>query len=173
MSTSPATNRPALSGNLANKSAAELLATPVQFLKGVGPDRAKLMERLGLRTAADVLFNFPRDYQDLTRPASDRAVGGRQAAKRARQRGRKSSCATPAWGVRCWECWCSAGRCSCGRCGSTCRSWRRSFAKGRKCCSRASRGGRGSAGRWPIRACSGSMRRKAMRRRGNCCRCTR
>ena len=66
MSTSPATNRPALSGNLANKSAAELLATPVQFLKGVGPDRAKLMERLGLRTAADVLFNFPRDYQDLT-----------------------------------------------------------------------------------------------------------
>jgi len=48
------------------KSPAELLATPVQFLKGVGPDRAKLLERLDLRTAADVLFNFPRDYQDLT-----------------------------------------------------------------------------------------------------------
>ena len=38
----------------------------MQFLKGVGPDRAKLLERMGLRTAADVLFNFPRDYQDLT-----------------------------------------------------------------------------------------------------------
>ncbi len=62
MSTSSATNR---AGNYA-KSAAEQLATPVQFLKGVGPDRAKLMERLGLRTAADVLFNFPRDYQDLS-----------------------------------------------------------------------------------------------------------
>ncbi len=49
-----------------NRSPAELLSTPVQFLKGVGPDRAKLLERIGLRTAADVLFNFPRDYQDLT-----------------------------------------------------------------------------------------------------------
>jgi len=49
-----------------HKSATELLATPVQFIKGVGPDRAKLLERLELRTAADVLFNFPRDYQDLT-----------------------------------------------------------------------------------------------------------
>ncbi len=52
--------------SLPPKTPAELLATPVQFLKGVGPDRAKLLERIGLRTAADVLFNFPRDYQDLT-----------------------------------------------------------------------------------------------------------
>src|SRR5436190_11216072 len=49
-----------------DKSAAELLATPVQFLKGGGPDLSGLLERIGLRTAADVLFNFPRDYQDLT-----------------------------------------------------------------------------------------------------------
>jgi ATP-dependent DNA helicase RecG len=62
MTETPLTHLPALP----QKSAAELLATPVQFLKGVGPDRAKLLERLGLRTAADVLFNFPRDYQDLT-----------------------------------------------------------------------------------------------------------
>jgi ATP-dependent DNA helicase RecG len=48
------------------------LLTPVQFLRGVGPQRAELLERLGLRTARDVLFNFPRDYQDLTdlRPIS-------------------------------------------------------------------------------------------------------
>ncbi|HTQ39288.1 MAG TPA: ATP-dependent DNA helicase RecG [Pirellulales bacterium] len=65
--TSPAaTNHSAPSQNAANKSTIEALATPVQFLKGVGPDRAKLMERIGLRTAADVLFNFPRDYQDLS-----------------------------------------------------------------------------------------------------------
>jgi ATP-dependent DNA helicase RecG len=48
------------------KSPAELLATPVQFLKGVGPQRAELLEKLGLRTARDVLFFFPRDYQDLS-----------------------------------------------------------------------------------------------------------
>ncbi|MEX2140863.1 MAG: ATP-dependent DNA helicase RecG [Pirellulales bacterium] len=47
-------------------SPAERLATPVQYLKGVGPERAALLERLGLRTARDVLFLFPRDYQDLT-----------------------------------------------------------------------------------------------------------
>lgn len=48
------------------RTATELLATQVQFLKGVGPARAPLLERLGLRTARDVLFYFPRDYQDLT-----------------------------------------------------------------------------------------------------------
>ena len=41
------------------------LATPVEFVKGVGPARAELLERLGLRTAAHLLFHFPRDYQDL------------------------------------------------------------------------------------------------------------
>jgi len=42
------------------------LTTPVQFLKGVGPQRAELLARLDLHTARDVLFYFPRDYQDLT-----------------------------------------------------------------------------------------------------------
>lgn len=46
--------------------AAEGLRTPVQFLKGVGPERAELLARLGLRTAADVLFHFPRAYQDMS-----------------------------------------------------------------------------------------------------------
>jgi ATP-dependent DNA helicase RecG len=48
------------------KTPGELLLTPVQYLKGVGPQRAKLLERLGLLTARDILFFFPRDYQDLT-----------------------------------------------------------------------------------------------------------
>src|SRR5262249_17915332 len=48
------------------KSPAEMLATPVTYIKGVGPARGELLERLGLRTARDVLFFFPRDYQDLT-----------------------------------------------------------------------------------------------------------
>ncbi len=42
------------------------LATPVQFLKGVGPQRAERLANLGIRTAQDILFFFPRDYQDLT-----------------------------------------------------------------------------------------------------------
>jgi ATP-dependent DNA helicase RecG len=47
-------------------SPAEALATPVQFLKGVGPQRVELLARLGLSTAQDVLFFFPRAYEDLT-----------------------------------------------------------------------------------------------------------
>lgn len=47
------------------RDALQRLATPVQFLHGVGPQRAELLEHLGLFTARDVLFYFPRDYQDL------------------------------------------------------------------------------------------------------------
>lgn len=52
--------------NPSTTSAAQQLATPVQFLKGVGAQRAELLARLDLYTAADLLFYFPRDYQDLT-----------------------------------------------------------------------------------------------------------
>lgn len=43
------------------------LSQPLQFVKGVGPNRAVLLEKLGLRTAADLLFYFPRSYQDFTK----------------------------------------------------------------------------------------------------------
>jgi ATP-dependent DNA helicase RecG len=42
------------------------LTQPVQFIKGVGSERAKVLERLNLRTAADLLFFFPRSYEDFT-----------------------------------------------------------------------------------------------------------
>lgn len=42
------------------------LLTPAQFLKGVGPKRADPLAKLGLFTARDILFFFPRDYRDLT-----------------------------------------------------------------------------------------------------------
>lgn len=42
------------------------LATPVHSLPGVGLARAKRLAKIGLRTARDVLFLFPRDYE---RPA--------------------------------------------------------------------------------------------------------
>lgn len=42
------------------------LATPIQFLKGGGPARAELFAKLGVLNVRDLLFFFPRDYQDLT-----------------------------------------------------------------------------------------------------------
>ena len=48
------------------KTPIQQLTQPIQFLKGVGPYRAELLEKLGLRTAADLLFFFPRKYQDFT-----------------------------------------------------------------------------------------------------------
>jgi ATP-dependent DNA helicase RecG len=42
------------------------LDRPVQFLKGVGPRRAPLLQRLKLLTARDVLYHVPRRYEDAT-----------------------------------------------------------------------------------------------------------
>src|SRR3954471_206540 len=53
-------------------TAAEMLATPVEFIRGVGPQRAELLARLGVRTAGDLIFLFPRDYEDLS---DRRAIG--------------------------------------------------------------------------------------------------
>ena len=38
----------------------------IQYLKGVGPQRAALFEKLGVRTLRDLVGFFPRDYQDMT-----------------------------------------------------------------------------------------------------------
>ena len=43
-----------------------LLQSDVQFVKGVGPDRAKLLQKLEIRTAEDLLWHLPRDLLDLT-----------------------------------------------------------------------------------------------------------
>lgn len=42
------------------------LKTPVQFVSGVGPFRAKLLAKLELHTAEDLLFYVPRDVLDLS-----------------------------------------------------------------------------------------------------------
>ena len=43
------------------------LATPLAQVAGIGPQWAELFKRLELFTVRDLLFHFPRDYQDLTR----------------------------------------------------------------------------------------------------------
>ena len=49
-----------------DKAAQIQLLTPVQYLPGVGPQRAARYEKLGIRCAQDLLFQFPRDYQDMS-----------------------------------------------------------------------------------------------------------
>ena len=41
-------------------------AVPLQFLKGIGPHRAALLEKQGIRSLLDLLFYVPRRYLDRT-----------------------------------------------------------------------------------------------------------
>ncbi len=66
-------------------TADEVLATPLQFLKGVGPKRAADFEHAGLRTLEDLLYRFPLRYEDRShlqpiaalKPGQTAAVAGR------------------------------------------------------------------------------------------------
>lgn len=62
---------------------------PVQFLKGVGERRAESLHRLGIRTAADLLYHVPHRYEDAStvtpikevEPGMDVTVMGRVISK--------------------------------------------------------------------------------------------
>jgi len=45
-------------------SSADLWNIPIQFARGVGPKRAQLLERLGIRTVEDALWFLPWRYED-------------------------------------------------------------------------------------------------------------
>ena len=45
-------------------AATELLARHLQYVKGVGPRRMALLQRLNLRTLQDLLFHFPETHKD-------------------------------------------------------------------------------------------------------------
>ncbi|MDP2941806.1 MAG: ATP-dependent DNA helicase RecG, partial [Candidatus Omnitrophota bacterium] len=40
---------------------------PIQYLKGIGPKRAELFNKLGVYSVEDLLYYFPRRYQDRTK----------------------------------------------------------------------------------------------------------
>ena len=40
------------------------LDKPIQYLKGVGEKRAALFNKKGIRTVGDLLYFFPRSYED-------------------------------------------------------------------------------------------------------------
>lgn len=42
------------------------LENSVQYIKGVGPSRARLLSKLGVHTVEDLLFLFPRRYEDYS-----------------------------------------------------------------------------------------------------------
>ena len=57
------------------------LATPLQFLKGVGPRKAADLKRAGLATVEDLLYRFPFRYEDRSRmqPIASLRPGNRAA----------------------------------------------------------------------------------------------
>ena len=51
-------------GRGAGAAAPHPLATPLQFVKGIGPQRAKLLGNLGLHTVEDALYYLPARHED-------------------------------------------------------------------------------------------------------------
>lgn len=48
--------------------------TPIQSLKGIGPAKAKLFHKLGIRTIEDLLYHYPRGYKDKSLVANIEGV---------------------------------------------------------------------------------------------------
>ena len=67
----------------------DILATPLQFLKGVGPRRAADLARTGLLTIEDLLYRFPIRYEDRSRL---QPIASLRPAQRASVSGRIVSC---------------------------------------------------------------------------------
>jgi ATP-dependent DNA helicase RecG len=68
---------------------ADPLATPLQFLKGVGPRRAADLEHAGLVTVEDLLYRFPLRYEDRSRLQS---IGSLKPGQTASVAGRVQVC---------------------------------------------------------------------------------
>ena len=51
------------------------LATPVQYVKGVGPARAKAFTQLGVETVGNLLEYFPRDWVFMPAPVKIAGIG--------------------------------------------------------------------------------------------------
>ena len=53
------------------------LKTNIRYIKGIGEQRAKSLEKLGIITLRDLISYYPRAYEDrtLTRPIRDLILG--------------------------------------------------------------------------------------------------
>lgn len=56
---------------------------PVRYVKGIGPARAEILKRLGIETVEDLLYHFPRRYEDRSKfkPISQVKVGEYETVK--------------------------------------------------------------------------------------------
>jgi len=43
------------------------LVTPIQYLKGIGPKRAEILNKAGIKVIEDMLYYFPKRYEDRTK----------------------------------------------------------------------------------------------------------
>jgi len=48
------------------------LLDPIEVLKGVGPKRAEVLGRAGIKTVRDFFYNLPRDYESFANPVTIR-----------------------------------------------------------------------------------------------------
>jgi ATP-dependent DNA helicase RecG len=71
-------------------SAVDALATPLQYLKGVGPRRAADLLHAGLSTIEDLLYRFPLRYEDRSRL---QPIAALRAGTRSSVLGKVLSCA--------------------------------------------------------------------------------
>ena len=56
------------------------LKQSVQYIKGVGPQRAALLQKLNIYTLEDLITYFPRDYEDRSKPKKiSQLVDGEEA----------------------------------------------------------------------------------------------
>jgi ATP-dependent DNA helicase RecG len=60
-----------------------ILSTPIQYVKGVGPRLAELLKKKGIVTIEDALYYIPRDYEDRRniKPISKARVGEKETLK--------------------------------------------------------------------------------------------
>jgi ATP-dependent DNA helicase RecG len=62
--TKPVTVKPVPTKSVSIKPTSEPKDRPLQYLKGVGPERAKQLEHLGIQNVKDLLLYFPRRYEN-------------------------------------------------------------------------------------------------------------
>lgn len=50
------------------------LLDSVEYLKGIGPKRAEILNRVGIKTVRDFFYNLPRDYESFANPTTIAAM---------------------------------------------------------------------------------------------------
>jgi len=62
----PSRNSPASRRDAGPRAPEDIMQRPAQYVKGVGPRKALLLQRLGINTVGDLLYHLPRRYLDCS-----------------------------------------------------------------------------------------------------------